>query len=164
MAGDGQVTLGDHIQKQGAVKVHALNGGRVLAGIAGGAADALALLDRFESKLDSAGGQLRRAAVELAKDWRTDRALRRLEAVMLLADHEQLLLVSGSGDVIAPDGNCLATGSGGALALAAARSLLEHTELPADAVCRAALEVAAEIDLYTNSQIALLEVATGDAS
>jgi len=163
LGGDGQVTLGSQIQKHGAVKVRTLQDGRVLAGFAGGAADALALVERFEAKLEAHGGQLRKAAVELAKDWRTDRVLRRLEAVMVLADCEELLLVSGTGDVIAPDavagnGGVLGTGSGGAVAAAAAKALMAHTSLSAKEICRAALEVAADIDLYTNDRITVLEV------
>jgi ATP-dependent HslUV protease subunit HslV len=156
VGGDGQVTLGEQVQKHSAVKVRALDDGRILSGFAGGAADALALLDRFESKLKSAGGQLRRAAVELGKDWRTDRVLRRLEAVLILADSKELLLVSGNGDVLAPDDGVLSAGSGGAVAAAAARALMRHTELLASEVCEAALAIAAEIDLYTNDQTTLL--------
>ena len=158
MGGDGQVTLGDHVQKHGAVKVRALREGSVLAGFAGGAADALSLLDRFEAKLDETGGLLRKAAVELAKDWRTDRVLRRLEAVLLLADAEQLLLVSGNGDVLAPDDGVLSAGSGGAVAAAAARALMRHSDLGAREVCAAGLQVAGEMDLYTNERHTLLEV------
>ena len=156
LGGDGQVTLGPHIQKHGATKVRTLQDGQVLAGFAGGAADGMALVERFEAKLEAASGQLRKAAVDLAKDWRTDRVLRRLEAVLLLADARQLLLVSGNGDILAPDDGVLATGSGGALAAAAARALLRHTSLDAEAICRAALTVASEMDLHTNDQITLL--------
>ncbi|MDJ0521341.1 MAG: ATP-dependent protease subunit HslV [Planctomycetota bacterium] len=163
LGGDGQVSLGQQVQKQGAVKVRSLQDGRILAGFAGGAADALALLERFEAKLDEHAGQLRKAAVELAKDWRTDRVLRRLEAVMVLADAQELLLVSGTGDVIAPDpepagGGVLATGSGGPVALAAARALLAHSSLSAKEVCEEALKVAAGIDLYSNEHITVHEV------
>lgn len=159
LGGDGQVTLGDQVQKHGAVKVRALRGGTVLAGFAGGAADALALLDRFEGKLDEAGGQLLKAAVELAKEWRTDRALRRLEAVLLLADASSILLVSGNGDVVTPDDGVLATGSGGAVAAAAARALLRHTAMAPREIADAALHIAAEIDLHTNDRLTILEVA-----
>ena len=164
LGGDGQVTLGTQVQKTGAVKVRTLQDGRVLAGFAGGAADALALLERFEAKLEAHAGQLRKSAVELAKDWRTDRVLRRLEAVMVLADGDELLLVSGTGDVIAPDeepggGGVLGTGSGGAVAAAAARALLKHSSLSAREICEEALKVAAGIDLYTNEHLTLLEVA-----
>jgi ATP-dependent HslUV protease, peptidase subunit HslV len=158
LGGDGQVSLGDQIQKHTAVKVRALHGGRVLAGFAGGAADAMALVERFEAKLEEHGGQLRKAAVELAKDWRTDRALRRLEAVMVVADRDELLLVSGTGDVIAPDDGVLGTGSGGAIAAAAARALLAHTDHPLKVVCEEALGIAAGMDLYTNDRLTVLEV------
>jgi ATP-dependent HslUV protease subunit HslV len=155
---DGQVTLGEVVQKHGAVKVRSLRDGSVVAGFAGGAADALALLDRFEARLEDAGGQLLKAAVELAKEWRTDRALRRLEAVLLLADATTLLLVSGNGDVVSPDDGVLAAGSGGAVATAAARALLRHTALSAREVCEAALQVAGEIDLHTNERATVIEV------
>jgi ATP-dependent HslUV protease subunit HslV len=159
VGGDGQVTLGSSVQKHGAVKVRSLREGRVIAGFAGGAADALALLDRFEAKLEGAGGQLLKAAVELAKDWRTDRVLRRLEAVLVLADPGTILLVSGNGDVISPDDGVLAAGSGGPVAAAAARALLRHTDMAARPIVEAALRLAAETDLYTNDRISVLEVA-----
>ena len=158
VGGDGQVTLGESVQKHGAVKVRALRDGTVVAGFAGGAADALALLDRFEAKLEDAGGQLLKAAVELAKDWRTDRALRRLEAVLLLADAKTVLLVSGNGDVVSPDDGVLAAGSGGPVATAAARALLRHTTLSAREICEAALKIAGEIDLHTNDRVTVIEV------
>jgi len=166
LGGDGQVTLGSQVQKHGAVKVRTLQDGRVLAGFAGGAADALALVERFEAKLEEHAGQLRKAAVELAKDWRTDRVLRRLEAVMVLADRDELLMVSGTGDVIAPDATgdasgVLGTGSGGAVATAAAKALLAHSNLSAADICREALKIAADIDLYTNEHITVLEVRAG---
>ena len=164
LGGDGQVTLGEHVQKDGAVKVRSLEGGRILTGFAGGAADALALLERFESKLEAHGGQLRRSAVELGKDWRTDRVLRRLEAVLILADKDELLLVSGNGDVLSPDDGVLASGSGGPYALAAARAMIAHTELDARAVCEEALKIAAGIDLYTNDHITLLDTDAAEAS
>ena len=157
MGGDGQVTLGEAVQKHGAVKVRRIENSNVLAGFAGGAADALTLLERFESKLEDSGGQLVKAAVELAKDWRRDRVLRRLEAVLLLVDPEHMLLVSGTGDVIAPDDDVLYAGSGGAVAGAAARALLRHADLDLAEACRAALGIAAEIDLYTNDRITILE-------
>jgi len=164
LGGDGQITLGDQVQKHGAVKVRTLRDGRVLAGFAGGAADALALLERFESKLDAYAGQLRKAAVELAKDWRIDRVLRRLEAVMIVADESELLLLSGTGDVIAPDQEAdgtgiLGTGSGGAVAAAAARALVRHSSLSPRDICEEALKVAAEMDLHTNDHLTVLEVA-----
>jgi ATP-dependent HslUV protease subunit HslV len=157
IGGDGQVTLGQQVQKHGAVKVRALRDGAVLAGFAGGAADALALLDRFEARLDEAGGQLLKAAVELAKEWRTDRALRRLEAVLVLADAGTILLVSGNGDVVTPDDGVLAAGSGGPVAAAAARALLRHTSLAPREIVEAALRIASEIDLYTNDRLTVLE-------
>ena len=157
IGGDGQVTLGQQVQKHGAVKVRALRDGAVLAGFAGGAADALALLDRFQARLDEAGGQLLKAAVELAKDWRTDRALRRLEAVLVLADAGTILLVSGNGDVVTPDDGVLAAGSGGPVAAAAARALLRHTKLSPREIVESALRIASEIDLHTNDRLTLLE-------
>ncbi len=157
VGGDGQVTLGTAVQKHGAVKVRALKDGRVVAGFAGGAADALALLDRFEAKLEAAGGQLLKAAVELAKDWRTDRVLRRLEAVLVLADAKTLLLVSGNGDVVTPDDGVLGAGSGGVAAVSAARALLRHTSMGAKEVVEKALAIAAETDLYTNDRVTVLE-------
>ena len=162
LGGDGQVSLGDQVQKHGAVKVRTLQEGHILAGFAGGAADALALVERFQAKLEDNEGQLRKAAVELAKDWRTDRVMRRLEAVMVLADATELLLVSGTGDVIAPDAiesgeGVLGTGSGGAVATAAAKALMAHTTLSAAEICRAALKIAADMDLYTNDRITILE-------
>ncbi len=157
LGGDGQVTLGTHVQKQSAVKVRSLREGTVLAGFAGGAADALALLDRFESRLDAHPGSLRKAAVELARDWRTDRVLRRLEAMLVVADIRELLLVTGTGDVIAPDDGVLGVGSGGALAVAAARALLAHSSLSLAQTCAQALRIAAGLDLYTNEHITLLE-------
>jgi ATP-dependent HslUV protease subunit HslV len=157
LGADGQVTLGGTIQKHGAVKVRSLSDGKVLAGFAGGAADALALLDRFEAKLEAARGQVLKAAVDLAKEWRTDRALRRLEAVLLLADPDHLLLVSGTGDIVTPDDGVLYAGSGGPVAGAAARALLRHSDLPLRRVCEAALSIAAEIDLHTNDRLTILE-------
>lgn len=157
LGGDGQVTLGTNVQKEGAVKVRALRGGAVLAGFAGGAADALALLDRFDARLEAQPGSLRKAAVDLARDWRADRVLRRLEAMLVVADAQELLLVTGTGDVIAPDDGVLGVGSGGALAVAAARALLAHSALSLDGVCREALRIAAGLDLYTNDRITLLQ-------
>jgi ATP-dependent HslUV protease subunit HslV len=153
MACDGQVTFGTTVVKHGASKLRRLGGGSVLAGFAGSVADALALFSRFERKLEEFAGNLERAAVELARDWRTDRALRHLEAMMIVADHERLLLLSGNGEVIAPDDGVLAIGSGSAAALAAARALLAHTELPAKEIVHEALRIAAGIDLYTNDHI-----------
>lgn len=157
MGADGQVTLGEAIQKHGAVKVREIKDTKVLAGFAGGAADALALMDRFEAKLEEAGGQLVKAAVELAKDWRADRVLRRLEAVLLLADPDDLLLVSGTGDVLSPDDGVLYAGSGGTVAGAAARALVRHSDLGPREICENALKIASEIDLYSNDHITLFE-------
>jgi len=153
MAADGQVTLDRTIVKEGARKVRRLSEGRILAGFAGGAADAFALLQRFEERLEQHGGRLERAAIELARDWRQDRALRRLEALLLVADHEHTLLLSGTGDLIEPDDGVIAIGSGGSAALAAARALILHTEMPADEIAVAALKTAASIDIYTNDRI-----------
>jgi ATP-dependent HslUV protease subunit HslV len=155
VACDGQVTFGNSILKHGASKLRRLGGGRVVAGFAGSVADALALFTRFEAKLEEFAGNLERAAVELARDWRTDRALRHLEAMMIVADRDALLLLSGSGEVVVPDDGVLAIGSGGPVALAAARALTRHTELPAAEIARAALAIAAEIDLYTNDHISV---------
>lgn len=154
MAADGQVTLGDTVMKQRAVKIRRLAGGTVLAGFAGAVADAFTLLDRFEIQLERSGN-LRRAAVDLARDWRTDRYLRVLEAQLLLADPETLLLLAGNGEVIEPDGGVIAIGSGGTYALAAASALLRHSQLPADEVAMAAMDIAASICIYTNDEITL---------
>ena len=153
MACDGQVTLGTTVLKHGASKLRRLGNGRVLAGFAGSVADALALFTRFEAKFEEFAGNLERAAVELARDWRTDRALRHLEAMMIVADREHLLLLSGSGEVVVPDDGVLAIGSGGPMALAAARALVTHSSLEAAEVVREALRIAAAIDLYTNDHI-----------
>jgi ATP-dependent HslUV protease, peptidase subunit HslV len=155
MAGDGQVTMGDTIMKQSAVKIRTMYGGQVLAGFAGAVADALALFDRFESQLERSSGNVRKAAVDLAKDWRTDRFLRRLEAQLLLADPSILLLLSGDGELIEADENVVAIGSGGTYALAAAQALLRHTEMTADEIARAAMSIASSICIYTNDQITL---------
>ena len=152
MAGDGQVTMGNTIMKGTARKVRRLSDGRVLAGFAGSAADGLTLFEKFEAKLKDSGGNLLRAAVELAKDWRLDRALRRLEAFLLVADKERTLLLSGTGDVIEPDGLAAAVGSGGSFALAAARALCENTTLSAREIAAASMKVAGEICIYTNSE------------
>lgn len=155
MAGDGQVTLGDTVMKHKAKKIRGLYGDRVLAGFAGGVADALTLFDKFESFLEQYHGNLRRASVELAKQWRTDRYLRRLEAQLLVADVEQILVLSGDGEVIEPDEDVAAIGSGGPYALAAALALLRHTQLPADKIAEEALGLAARLCIYTNDQIEL---------
>ncbi|RPF49703.1 ATP-dependent HslUV protease subunit HslV [Thermodesulfitimonas autotrophica] len=159
LAGDGQVTLGQNtIIKQGARKVRRLYNGKVLAGFAGSVADALALFDRFEGKLEEAQGNLLRAAVNLAKEWRTDKLLRRLEAVLVVADREHLLMVTGSGEVIEPDDGIVALGSGGPYALAAARALLYHTGYDAVTIAREALRITASICVYTNEQITVEEL------
>jgi len=152
MGADGQVTAGQTVLKHGANKLRRIGDG-VLAGFAGSAADGLTLFERFEAKLSEHRGNLPRAAVALAKDWRTDRILRRLEAMLVVCDREHLLLLSGSGDVVEPDDGVAGVGSGGPYALAAARSLLRHTDLPVEAVVREALRIAAEICIYTNDRI-----------
>ena len=157
---DGQVTLGTTVVKHGAAKVRRLADGKVLAGFAGSVADALALFTRFEAKLEEYGHNLERAAVELARDWRTDKALRHLEALLITADHRMTLLVSGTGEVLSPDDDVVAVGSGGSFALAAARALLKHTELNAGEVVREGLEIAAGIDIYTNDHITIEELET----
>jgi ATP-dependent HslUV protease, peptidase subunit HslV len=153
VAGDGQVSFGETIVKRGARKIRRLHGGQVLAGFAGSAADSLALFSRFEAKLEEHRGSLERAAVELAREWRSDRMLRRLEAFLLVADRDATFLLSGSGDVIAPDDGLLAVGSGGAYALAAARALVAHSTLEAGDLAREALRIAASICVYTNDAI-----------
>lgn len=153
MAGDGQVTMGSTVVKAGAKKVRRLYHDKVLAGFAGATADAFTLFERLEGKLEAYAGNLPRAAVELAKDWRLDKSLRRLEALLLAADREFLLMISGSGDVIDPEGGLAAIGSGGAFALAAAKALLAHTELGPQEIAREALGIAADICIYTNRQI-----------
>ena len=158
MAGDGQVSLGSTVVKGGARKVRTLSSGRVLAGFAGASADAFTLLDRFEGKLEAHRHNLARAAVELAKDWRTDRYLRRLEAMLIVMDAESTLLLSGTGDVIEPDEGVIAIGSGGSYALAAARALMRHTSLPAAEIAREALRIAADICIYTNQSITVEEL------
>lgn len=156
MAGDGQVTLGQSmIMKHTAHKVRRLHDGRVLAGFAGATADAFTLFELFEAKLKEMRGNLLRAAVEMTKEWRKDKYLRKLEAMLLLADTEHLLLVSGTGDVIEPDDDVAAIGSGGPYALAAARALLRHSELDAAAVARESMTIAAEICVYTNDRLTL---------
>lgn len=158
MAGDGQVSLGQTVMKGRARKVRRIAEGRVVAGFAGASADAFTLLDRFEAKLKEHGGSLPRAAVELAKDWRTDRYLRRLEAMLVVMDARATLLISGTGDVIEPDEGVIAIGSGGAFALASARALMRHTELSAGEIARESLQIASEICVYTNGEIILEEL------
>jgi len=159
MASDGQVTLGTTIMKKTAAKIRRLAGGEVIAGFAGSSADAFALFSRFEAKMDEHRGNLERAAIELAKDWRTDKMLRQLEALLIVADRKSSLLLSGTGDLIAPEEGVLAVGSGGPYALAAARALLKHCpNLSASELAREALLVASEIDIYTNDSITLEEI------
>lgn len=153
IAADGQVTIGQTIAKHGAQKVRLAGKGRAIVGFAGGAADGMALLERLEAKLEAHSGNVRRAAVELAREWRTDRALRRLEAMLLVGDPGALLMVSGNGDVLEPDDGIAAIGSGGAFALAAARALLRKTALSAEEIAREALAIAAEVCIYTNDKI-----------
>ncbi len=158
MGGDGQVTVGDAVMKAHAHKVRKLKGDRVIAGFAGGAADALTLFEKFEEKLERFPGNLARAAVELAKDWRSDRVLRRLEAQLIVADKEQLFTITGSGDVIEPDDPVLAIGSGGGYALAAARALIGHSQLSAREVVEQAMGIAAEICIFTNRNVTIVEL------
>jgi ATP-dependent HslUV protease, peptidase subunit HslV len=158
MAGDGQVTLGSSVMKHNARKVRLLHDGRVMAGFAGASADAFTLFDKFEAKLEQYNGNLTRAAVELAKDWRTDRILRRLEAMLLAADRSALLLLSGSGDIIEPDEPVAAIGSGGNYALAAARALMAHSDLDARGIAEAAMRIAASLCVYTNDRLVLEEL------
>ncbi len=153
LAGDGQVTIGQTIVKASARKVRKLYNGGIVAGFAGAAADAFTLFARFEAKLDEHRGNLPRAAVELAKDWRTDRVLRRLEALLAVADREHSFIVSGTGDVIEPDDGLIGIGSGGAYALAAARALTVHSDLDAKAIAAEAMRIAASICIYTNDNI-----------
>jgi ATP-dependent HslUV protease subunit HslV len=153
LGGDGQVTLGQVVVKASARKVRRLYHDRILAGFAGGTADAFTLFERFEAKLEKHQGNLLRSAVELAKDWRTDRILRRLEAMLAVADRESSLIITGQGDVIEPELGLIAIGSGGPYAQAAARALLENTQLDAEAVVRKALSIAADLCIYTNQQI-----------
>jgi ATP-dependent HslUV protease subunit HslV len=156
IASDGQVTLGETAVKHGAVKVRKLFGGKVLMGFAGGAADAFTLFEKFEGHLERYRGHLPRAAVEMAREWRSDRVLRRLEAMLVVMDRQHLFTVSGSGDVIAADDDVLAIGSGAGYALAAARALLAHTPLPPERICQEALRLAADICIYTNDRITVL--------
>jgi ATP-dependent HslUV protease subunit HslV len=155
MGGDGQVTLGNTVMKANARKVRRLYKDQVIAGFAGATADAFTLFERFEGKLERHSGHLVRAAVELAKDWRTDRSLRRLEALLAIADKNNSLLISGNGDVIEPENGLIAIGSGGPFAQAAARALLAHTELDAEAIARNALGIAADICIYTNTNLTI---------
>ena len=158
IGGDGQVTVGETVMKANANKVRTLKGGKILAGFAGAAADAFTLFDKFEEKLERYPTNLPRAAVELAKDWRSDRVLRRLEALLVVADKEHGYVISGSGELIEPDDGVLAIGSGGSFALAAARALLKESKLSPAEIVRKGLEIAAEICVYTNTHITVLEL------
>jgi len=163
MGGDGQVTMGDTVVKGTARKVRALKDGKILAGFAGAVADAFTLFEKLEEKLERYPANLTKAVVELAKDWRTDRYLRRLDALLAVADTEHLFLVSGNGDVIEPDDAILAIGSGGTYALSAARALRRHSELDAKAIVTEAMRIAGEICVYTNLEIVVLELPGGEA-
>ncbi len=158
MAADGQVTLGDSVIKHSARKIRRLYQEKVLAGFAGSTADAFSLFSRFEAKLEQYAGNLGRSAVELAKDWRTDKMLRNLEALLVVADLQQTYLISGAGDVIEPDEGVIAIGSGGSYALAAARALMQNTELPAREIAEKSLRIAGQICIYTNDQITIEEL------
>jgi ATP-dependent HslUV protease, peptidase subunit HslV len=158
MAGDGQVTFGQTVMKHNARKIRKLYHDRIIAGFAGSAADSFALFSRFESKLEQYRGQLERSAVELAKDWRTDRALRRLEAMLVVMDREQLFLLSGTGDLIEPDDGIVGIGSGGPFAVAAARALARHSALDARVIAQEAMAIAADICIYTNANIVVEEL------
>jgi ATP-dependent HslUV protease subunit HslV len=158
MAGDGQVSFGQTAVKHGAAKVRLVFKDSVLVGFAGAAADAFSLLGRFEAKLEEFRGNLTRASVELAKEWRTDRVLRRLEAFLVVADLEKSFVLSGTGDVIEPDDGIVGIGSGGAYATAAARALLAHTDMPARAIVEEAMAIAASLDVYTNERLTLMEL------
>ncbi|HAS51845.1 MAG TPA: HslU--HslV peptidase proteolytic subunit [Gammaproteobacteria bacterium] len=159
IGGDGQVTLGNTVMKGNARKVRRLYQNKIIAGFAGGTADAFTLFERFEGKLEKHGGNLTRSAVELAKDWRTDRLLRRLEALLIVADLQTTLMISGTGDVIEPERDLVAIGSGGPYAQAAAQALLEHTELDARTIAEQALKIAAGICIYTNENLTFEELA-----
>jgi ATP-dependent HslUV protease subunit HslV len=158
LGGDGQVTLGDTVIKHGARKIRRLYNEKILAGFAGSSADSFALFSRFEGKLEQFHGNLGRAAVELAKDWRTDRALRHLEAVMIVADDKATFLIAGNGDLIEPDDGIVAIGSGGAYALAAARALLKYTDLSARQIVEEAMHIAGKICIYTNESVTIEEL------
>jgi len=162
MGSDGQVTLGQTAVKHGAVKVRKLFDGQVLVGFAGGAADAFALFEKFEGHLERYRGHLKRATVELAREWRSDRVLRRLEAMLVVMDRNDIFTVSGNGDVIESDDGVTAIGSGGPYALAAARALLRNTDLPAADICRQGLQLAGEICIYTNTNLTVLELGAAE--
>lgn len=153
LAGDGQVTFGEVVFKSNAKKIRRIGNYNILAGFAGAAADAFALMDKFENKLDEFGGNLKKASVELAKDWRTDKALRVLDAMLIVADKNMILILSGNGDVIEPNGDVAAIGSGGNYAYAAAKAMLKHTELSAEEIAVEAMDIAGELCIYTNQNI-----------
>ncbi len=160
MAADGQVTMNNTVVKHGARKVRTMHGGQVLAGFAGATADAFTLFERFEAKLKDFSGNVTRAAVELTKDWRTDRVLRRLEALLLVADRDKTFLLSGTGDVLEPDEGIIAVGSGGPFAQAAATALYKHTDMGARDIAEAAMKIASDLCIYTNQQIHIEELST----
>ncbi len=164
LGGDGQVSLGNTCIKGNARKVRRLHGGKVLAGFAGGTADAFTLFERFEGQLEKHGGNLTRAAVEMAKDWRTDRALRRLEAMLIVADEVATLMISGNGDVMEPETEVMAIGSGGSFALSAARALVQHSALSAEEIVRESLLIAADVCIYTNSNLTIETLPTKDSA
>ena len=164
MAGDGQVTLGEGVVKHSARKIRRLYQDKILAGFAGSTADAFSLFSRFEAKLEQYHGNIGRAAVELAKDWRTDKYLRHLEALLLVSDQTQTFLLSGQGDVIEPDGGIAAIGSGGPYASAAAQALADHTKLSARLIAEQAMKIASKMCIYTNDQITIEELAAGAAA
>jgi len=157
LGGDGQVTVGETVMKSNAQKVRTLRGGKLLAGFAGAVADAFTLFEKFEEKLERYPGNVPRAAIELAKDWRSDRVLRRLEALLAVADRDHGFVISGNGELIEPDDGIVAIGSGGSYALAAARALVENTDLPPREIVRRGLQIAGEICVYTNTNITVLE-------
>ncbi len=158
IAGDGQITVGDMVMKHTAKKLRTLYHDQVIAGFAGAVADTLTLFERFETQLEKHGGQLKRAAVELAKEWRTDRVLRRLEAWLIVADREEMLVLSGEGDVVEPDDGIIAIGSGGSFALAAARALVNHADLDTKTIVEESMKIASEICIYTNNNIIIEEL------
>ena len=161
IGGDGQVTLGEVVMKSTANKVRTLQDGHILAGFAGSAADAFTLFEKFEGHLEANGGNLARAAVALAKEWRSDRVLRRLEALLAAMDKERSFVISGNGEIIEPDDEVVAIGSGGSYALAAARALMRHSELSSEEICRQSLKIASEICIYTNDNISILRLEEG---
>jgi len=163
IAGDGQITTGDIVLKRSAKKVRTLYHDQVIAGFAGAVADALTLFERFENQLERHGGQLKRSAIELAKEWRTDRVLRRLEAWLIVADQSEMLVLSGEGDVVEPDEDVISIGSGGGYAQAAAKALLQYSNLTAEEIARTSMEIAASLCIYTNSHISVVSLGEGKA-